>query len=156
MDKTSSPDASSAAQSRFWVGPLVVGSCFALGYGITDRVLTLQTNAVDPVPQALRRSPSGIPCRRSEQVSRRRSRTASGSHSVRGCWPQAGRPRQRSRQRPNPMLLCRPPTPRFGRPPTGLTRKPSFRLRSPSSSRPSPRQAHPRHQQPRSRSWTWI
>ena len=52
MDKTSSPDASSAAQSRFWVGPLVAGCCFALGYGITDRVLTLQTNAVDPVPQA--------------------------------------------------------------------------------------------------------
>ena len=34
------------------MGPLVVGCCFALGYGITDRVLTLQTNAEDPAPQA--------------------------------------------------------------------------------------------------------
>ncbi|WP_244279353.1 hypothetical protein [Synechococcus sp. UW69] len=38
-------------QPRFWVGPLVAGCCFALGYGITDRVLTLQTNAEDPAPQ---------------------------------------------------------------------------------------------------------
>jgi hypothetical protein len=30
----------------------VAGCCFALGYGITDRVLTLQTNAEDPAPQA--------------------------------------------------------------------------------------------------------
>ncbi|AII48226.1 hypothetical protein KR52_03515 [Synechococcus sp. KORDI-52] len=52
MDKSSSPDAPVETQSRFWVGPLVAGCCFALGYGITDRVLTLQTNAEDPVPQA--------------------------------------------------------------------------------------------------------
>ena len=51
MDKTSSPDAPVVTQSRFWVGPLVAGCCFALGYGITERVLTLQTNAEDPVPQ---------------------------------------------------------------------------------------------------------
>ena len=52
MDKTSSPDAPVETQSRFWVGPLVAGCCFALGYGITERVLTLQTNAEDPVPEA--------------------------------------------------------------------------------------------------------
>ena len=52
MDKTSSPDASVEAKARFWVGPLVAGCCFALGYGITERVLTLQTNAEDPVPEA--------------------------------------------------------------------------------------------------------
>ena len=52
MDKSSTPDAPNVTQTRFWVGPLVVGCCFALGYGITDRVLTLQTNAEDPVPQA--------------------------------------------------------------------------------------------------------
>ena len=52
MDKTSSPDAPVATQSRFWVGPLVAGCCFALGYGITGRVLTLQTNVEDPVPEA--------------------------------------------------------------------------------------------------------
>ena len=52
MDKTSSPDAPVETQSRFWMGPLVAGCCFALGYGITERVLTLQTNAEDPVPEA--------------------------------------------------------------------------------------------------------
>ena len=51
MDKTSSPDAPVEATARFWVGPLVAGCCFALGYGITERVLTLQTNAEDPVPE---------------------------------------------------------------------------------------------------------
>ena len=36
---------------RFWVGPLVAGCCFALGYGITHRVVTLQSNAEEPVPE---------------------------------------------------------------------------------------------------------
>ena len=52
MDQTSSPDAPAETQSRFWVAPLVAGCCFALGYGITERVLTLQANAQDPVPEA--------------------------------------------------------------------------------------------------------
>ena len=51
MDHPSSPGAPVEAK-RFWVGPLVAGCCFALGYGITERVLTLQTNAQDPVPEA--------------------------------------------------------------------------------------------------------
>ncbi len=37
---------------RFWVGPLVAGCCFALGYGVTQRVVTLQSNAEEPVPEA--------------------------------------------------------------------------------------------------------
>ena len=52
MDQTRSPDAPAETQSRFWVVPLVAGCCFALGYGITERVLMLQTNAEDPVPEA--------------------------------------------------------------------------------------------------------
>ena len=52
MDNPSSPDAPLEAKARFWLGPLVAGCCFALGYGITERVLTLQTNAEDPVPAA--------------------------------------------------------------------------------------------------------
>ena len=52
MDKASSPDASVATKSLVWVGPLLAGCCFVLGYGITDRVLTFQTNAEDPVPEA--------------------------------------------------------------------------------------------------------
>ena len=34
---------------RFWVGPLLVGCSFSLGYGITHRLVTLQTN---PEPQS--------------------------------------------------------------------------------------------------------
>ena len=52
MDNPSSPDAPVEAKARFWVGPLVAGCCFALGYGITERVLTLQNNAEDPAPEA--------------------------------------------------------------------------------------------------------
>ena len=33
-----------ARRPRFWVGPLLVGCCFSLGYGITHRVVTLQAN----------------------------------------------------------------------------------------------------------------
>lgn len=51
MDNSSAPDVPSASPSRFWVGPLVAGCCFALGYGITHRVLTLQTRAQDPIPE---------------------------------------------------------------------------------------------------------
>ena len=52
MDHPSSPDAPVETKARFWVGPLVAGCCFALGYGIAERVLMLQTNAQDPVPEA--------------------------------------------------------------------------------------------------------
>jgi hypothetical protein len=52
VDHPSSPDAPLETKARFWVGPLVAGCCFALGYGITERVLTLQTNVEDPVPEA--------------------------------------------------------------------------------------------------------
>ena len=52
VDNASSHDSPAKTQSRFWVGPLVSGCCFALGYGITERVLTLQTNVQAPVPEA--------------------------------------------------------------------------------------------------------
>ena len=52
MDNPSSPDAPVEAKAFFWLGPLVAGCCFALGYGITERVLTLQNNAEDPAPEA--------------------------------------------------------------------------------------------------------
>ena len=52
MDNSSSPGAPVEAKARFWVGPLVAGCCFSFGYGIAERVLTLQTNAQDPVPEA--------------------------------------------------------------------------------------------------------
>ena len=52
VDKASSPDAPVETKSRFWMSSLVAGCCFALGYGITERVLMLQANAEDPVPEA--------------------------------------------------------------------------------------------------------
>ncbi len=52
MDNPSSPDAPVEAKSRLWVGSMVAGCCFAIGYGIAERMLMLQTNAEDPVPEA--------------------------------------------------------------------------------------------------------
>ena len=52
MDKTSYPDARTKTLPRFWMGSLVAGCCFALGYGIADRVLTLQVNVEDPASEA--------------------------------------------------------------------------------------------------------
>ena len=52
VNNASSHDSPAKTQSRFWVGPLVAGSCFAIGYCITERVLTLQTNVQAPVPEA--------------------------------------------------------------------------------------------------------
>ena len=52
MDNPSSPDTPDETQSRFWIGSLVAGCCFALGYGITERVLTVQINVDKPVPEA--------------------------------------------------------------------------------------------------------
>ena len=37
-----------ARRPRLWVGPLLVGCCFSLGYGITQRVVTLQANPEPP------------------------------------------------------------------------------------------------------------
>ena len=54
MDNSSSPDAPVEAKARFWLGPLVAGCCFALGYGITERVLTLQSNGEAPFPEAFK------------------------------------------------------------------------------------------------------
>ena len=54
MDNPSSPDAPVEAKARFWLGPLVAGCCFALGYGITERVLTLQSNGEAPFPEAFK------------------------------------------------------------------------------------------------------
>ena len=35
----------------FW-GPFVAGCCFALGYGLTHRLVTLQSNAETPTPES--------------------------------------------------------------------------------------------------------
>lgn len=42
---------------RFWVGPLVAGSCFALGFGITQRIVAMQGGESAPQPQAFNPQP---------------------------------------------------------------------------------------------------
>ena len=37
---------------QFWVAPLLVGCCFSLGYGVTQRVVTLQSNPETVQPES--------------------------------------------------------------------------------------------------------
>ena len=52
MESTGHDDSQPVKRPRFWVGPFVAGCCFALGYGITHRVVTLQSNAEKPMPES--------------------------------------------------------------------------------------------------------
>jgi len=64
---TSSPTADQPKQRkgqrrpRFWVAPLLVGTCFSLGFGITKRVAILQANA--EMPRTLMFAPARFPGR---------------------------------------------------------------------------------------------
>ena len=51
---------------RFWVGPLVAGSCFALGFGITQRIVAMQGGESAPKPQAF--NPKPFPGERLESL----------------------------------------------------------------------------------------
>ena len=42
------------ARPRFWVGPLVAGACFALGYGITQRVVLIRSGLAQAEPQSFK------------------------------------------------------------------------------------------------------
>ncbi len=42
------------ARPRFWVGPLVAGACFALGYGITQRFVLIRSGLQTSEPQSFR------------------------------------------------------------------------------------------------------
>ena len=59
MGQSQPVDASAAARPRFWVGPLLAGCCFAMGYGVTHRIISAQSS-VKPV-QTQRFAPSGFP-----------------------------------------------------------------------------------------------
>ena len=50
METGSTSDVPVARKPRFWVGPLLAGCCFTLGYGITHRLVTLQSNPETPEP----------------------------------------------------------------------------------------------------------
>ena len=42
------------ARPRFWMGPLVAGACFALGYGITQRVVLIRSGLEQAEPQSFK------------------------------------------------------------------------------------------------------
>ena len=44
-------------QSRFWLTPLLVGSCFSLGYGITHRLMAMPSAMRDPKPEPFAAQP---------------------------------------------------------------------------------------------------
>ena len=48
MEQSNASDVQASTRPRFWIGPLLAGCCFAFGYGITHRVVTLQGNADNP------------------------------------------------------------------------------------------------------------
>ena len=48
-----------ARKPRFWVGPFLAGCCFTLGYGVTHRLVTLQSNPVTSEPEQF--APAGFP-----------------------------------------------------------------------------------------------
>ena len=113
MDQTSSPDAPAETQSRFWVGPLLAGCCFALGYGITERVLTLQTNAEDPVPEAF--TPLAFPGDSLQEI---RTRFSDDDSSLQvdvtalEAAEAASRPAQPAvKERPKPAVALQTPEP---------------------------------------------
>jgi len=51
---SSTSEQQSSKRPRFWVGPLVAGACFALGYGITQRVVLMRASWKEPQLEAFR------------------------------------------------------------------------------------------------------
>jgi len=135
VDHPSSPDAPVEAKARFWVGPLVAGCCFALGYGITERVLTLQTNAEDPVPEAF--TSIVFPGDSLQEIRARFSDDDLFLQVDVTALQAASRPAQQAAQQaaqpaaqpaveetPKPNLALQTPKPPCGRPQPGRTPKP--------------------------------
>ena len=59
MDQSQPVESTVVGRPRLWVGPLVAGCCFAMGFGITDRVVSLQSD-IKPA-QSQRFAPSYFP-----------------------------------------------------------------------------------------------
>ena len=51
---SSTSEQQSPKRPRYWVGPLVAGACFALGYGITQRIVLMRSSWNEPQPEAFR------------------------------------------------------------------------------------------------------
>ena len=59
MDQSRPVESTVVGRPRFWVGPLVAGCCFAMGFGVTNRVVSLQSDR-EPA-QTQRFAPSYFP-----------------------------------------------------------------------------------------------
>ena len=59
MDQSQPVEPSVVQRPRFWVGPLLAGCCFSMGFGIADRVVSLQSDQ-QPAPTQ-RFAPSTFP-----------------------------------------------------------------------------------------------
>ena len=59
MDQSQPVEHSVVGRPRFWVGPLLAGCCFSMGFGIADRVVSLQSDQ-QPAPTQ-RFAPSTFP-----------------------------------------------------------------------------------------------
>ena len=59
MDQSQPVEPSLVGRPRFWVGPLLAGCCFSMGFGIADRVVSLQSDQ-RPAPTQ-RFAPSAFP-----------------------------------------------------------------------------------------------
>jgi hypothetical protein len=52
--RASKPNSKRPARPRFWVGHLVAGACFALGYGITQRFVLIRSGLQTSEPQSFK------------------------------------------------------------------------------------------------------
>jgi hypothetical protein len=59
MDQSQPVEPSVVGRPRFWVGPFLAGCCFSMGFGIADRVVSLQSDQ-QPAPTQ-RFAPSTFP-----------------------------------------------------------------------------------------------
>ena len=59
MDQSQPVEPTLVGRPRFWLGPLLAGCCFSMGFGIADRVVSLQSDQ-QPAP-TLRFAPSTFP-----------------------------------------------------------------------------------------------
>ncbi|WP_236070400.1 MULTISPECIES: hypothetical protein [Prochlorococcus] len=71
MAKPSPTEQKNRKRPRFWLGPLLVGGCFALGYGMTQRIMVLRGNMQQPQQQSFGPTPFPFPGERLEGLRRR-------------------------------------------------------------------------------------
>ena len=69
--KPSPTEQKNRKRPRFWLGPLLVGGCFALGYGMTQRIMILRGNTQQPQQQSFGPTPLPFPGERLEGLRRR-------------------------------------------------------------------------------------